>query len=265
MATHLSTEPDKYRASFHFSSKTARIMKVFTACKLTHTLQTYLGMVVDNGTPQHRLYPSMPTSLLHGERLQVSFEGSRSDSEEAFVLVFASCVLECRLPQFRDGYNASQIEHVNANIHACCNHRIDTAFMKGNMISLLRLDLEQAAAVVISAVRNDRTIANRSEMVRALLKEIDANVFSRSCMWLEDSQSSSMTAVHERKFSNLVAFVRRVIQGKYSVRMGNINDWSSLLPFLIRIRRCSPRSRCVFIPEWIFREANATPPPDFCT
>ena len=239
-------------------------MKVFTACKLTYTLQTHLGMVVDNGGPQDRLYPCIPSSFVHGERLQVSFEGSSLASEEALVLLFTSCVLECRLPQFRNRYNTSQIEHVNANIHACCNHRIGTAFIKGNIISLLRLDLEQATAVVISAIRNDSTIANRSETVRALLKEVDANVFSSSCMWLEDSQSSSMTAIHERKFSNLVACVRRVIQGKYSVRMGDINDWSSLLPFLIRIRRCSPRSRCIFIPEWIFREANAIPTPEFC-
>ncbi|KAL9101177.1 MAG: hypothetical protein Q9163_003536 [Psora crenata] len=74
-----------------------------------------------------------------------------------------------------------------------------------------------------------------------------------------------MTAIHVRKFSNLVVFVRRVIQGKYSIRTGDINDWSSLLPFLIRIRRCSPCSRCLFIPEWIFREANAIPTPGFCT
>ena len=88
---------------------------------------------------------------------------------------------------------------------------------------------------------------------------------SSSCMWLEDSQSSSMTAVRERKFSNLFACVRRVIRGKYSVRMGDINDWSSLHSFLIRIRRCSSRLRCFFIPRWIFREDNAIPTSESCT
>lgn len=240
-------------------------MKVFTACKLTHTLQTYLGMVLDNGRPQHRLYPSIPSSLVHGERVNMSSEESSSDSEEALLLLFTSCVLGCRLPHFRNRCNTSQVERVNANIHACCNHRIGTAFMKSNITSLLRLDLEQAAAVVLSAVRNDGTVANRFEIVRALLNEIDADVLIRSCMWLEDSQLSSTTAMHECKFSNLVAFIRRVIQGKHSVEMGDINDWSCLLPFLIRTRRCSPRSRCLFIPEWIFREANAIPTPEFCT
>ena len=84
-------------------------------------------------------------------------------------------------------------------------------------------------------------------------------------MGLEDSRSSSMTTVRERKFSNLFAWVRRVIQGKYSVRMGDINDWSSLFPFLIRIRRYSPRSRCFLIPGRIFREANGIPRSESCT
>lgn len=255
---------DKYRTSFIFLVKTAEVMKIFTACKLTHTLQTHLGMVVYNGEPRQRSYPRTPSFLAHGERVKLSSKNSTSISEETLVSLFTSCVLECRLPQFRNRYKTSQVERIHFNIHACRNHRIGTAFMKSNITSLRRLDLEQAAAVVISAVGNDGTIANRSEMVRALLNEIDANVFSRSCMWLEDSQSSSTTAVHECKFSNLVTFVRRVIQGKHSVEMGDIDDWSSLLPFLIRIRRCSPRSRCLFIPEWIFREADSTPPPEFC-
>ena len=243
-------------------------MKVFTAYKLTHTLQTHLGMVVNDGAPRDREYPHIMEILFHqpyDESLQGSSEGSRSASEEALVPLFSSCVLDYSLPLSVEGYNVSTMKCINANIYACCNSQIDLAFMKGNISLLLRLDLEQAAAVVICAVRNDSTIANRSDIVRALLNEIDTNVLSRSCMWLEESQSSSMTAIQKCKFSNLVAFVRRVVEDKHSVEMGDINDWSSLLPFLVRIRRCSPRSRCIFIPEWIFHEANAIPAPEFRT
>lgn len=238
-------------------------MKVFTACKLTHTLQTYLGMVVGNGRPQRRSYPYIPSHLLHREKVET--QESSSVCGEALVLLFTSCVLEFLLARFTNRYCISQVERVNANIHACCNYEVDIRFMEMNITSLQRLDLEQAAAVVISVVRNDRRIENRFETVRALLNEIDANVFSRSCMWLEKSQSSSRMADNECKFFDLVVFVECVTRNKYSVEMSDIDDWSSLLPFLIRIRRCSPPSRCLFIPEWIFREANATPPPKFCT
>ena len=45
--------------------------------------------------------------------------------------------------------------------------------------------------------------------------------------------------------------------------VGEIHDWSSLIRLLLRIRRCSPQSRCLIIPEWVFCEANAAPPSEF--
>ena len=240
-------------------------MKLFTACKLTHTLQTYLGMVMYDGEPQQRPYPSIPDFLVDNEQLQSSVKRPCWLSEEVLIFLFTSCVLERCLPQFRKAYNSPEVKRLKANIYGCCDTQIDIAFMKGNMNSLLRLDLEQAAAVVISAIRNDDGIANGSDIVQALLKEIDPTVLTDSCMWLDEySHTNSEKAIQTRKFSHLVTQTRQLIQDKYIVDMSGVRDWTSLIPLLCRIRRCSPRSRCLFIPEWIFREANITPPSEFC-
>lgn len=138
-------------------------MKQFTAYKLTHTLQTYLGMVMNNGEPRFRLDPCIPNYLIDTEEIQVSAKHPSLLSEEALVALFTSCVLDCRLPQFRNP-NDPDVKRLKANIYGCCDTQIDIAFMKSNIGALLRLDLEQAAAVVISAIRNDdgEQIRNRA-------------------------------------------------------------------------------------------------------
>lgn len=270
-------------------------MKVFTPCKLTHTLQTYLGMVMNNGEPQERSYPCLPDSLIDSEKPQVGAEIPTSLSEEALIFLFTSCVLEGRLPLFSSTHNgprtwkdckdgmkhlfqnhasqlqkqhtlriqADHVKHLKANIYACCDTRIDVAFMKSNIDMLLRLDLEQAAAVVISAIKNDDGIANRSEIVRSLVSEVHPRILIDSCMWLEDSHTNSAKEIQRQKFNHLVTQTKQILQEKHKIDMSGIHDWQSLLPFLLRIRRCSPRSRCLFIPEWIFCEANTTPPSEF--
>lgn len=90
------------------------------------------------------------------------------------------------------------------HIYGCCNAQIDIDFMKRFIDSLLRLDLEQAAADVISAIRNDDTIATRSEIMQSLLKETDPKVLTHSCMWLEYWHADSAKAIQKRKFSHIV-------------------------------------------------------------
>ena len=52
-------------------------------------------------------------------------------------------------------------------------------------MSLQCLDLEQAAAVVISAIRNDATIAVRGKILESLIKELDETMLVKSCIWLD--------------------------------------------------------------------------------
>ncbi|KAM0794008.1 hypothetical protein BDR22DRAFT_968030 [Usnea florida] len=238
-------------------------MKVFTPCKLTHTLQTYLGMVVGDGKPQQRSYPSMPKYLTDKESGEELTRSPNSFSEKDLLSLFTSCVLECRLPQVQNTQHGPGMNRLRSNIYSCCDTRLDIAFMKKNIDLLQRLDLEQAAAVVISAIGNDHGIANRSEIVQSLLQEIEPKVLRDSCMWTEDSDLNTAKVIQTLKFSRMVKQVRHILQDKYAIQLGKIHDWTALIPFLLRIRRCSPRSRCLFVPEWIFREANTTPPPEF--
>ena len=175
-------------------------MKVFTPCKLTHTLQTYLGMVVGDGKPQQRSYPSMPDYLTNKESLEKSIRSPSSLSEKDLLSLFTSCVLACRLPQFSNTQHGPGMNRLRSNIYSCCDTRIDIAFMKKNIDLLRRLDLEQAAAVVISAIGNDKSIANRSEIVQSLLQEIEPKVFSDSCMWMEDSDLNTVKVIQTLKF-----------------------------------------------------------------
>ena len=61
--------------------------------------------------------------------------------------------------KFCNPHSDLDVDRFKAKIDGCCDAQIDIDFMKRIIDSLLRLDLEQAAAVVISAIRNDDAIA----------------------------------------------------------------------------------------------------------
>ncbi|KAK3176713.1 hypothetical protein OEA41_008038 [Lepraria neglecta] len=155
-------------------------MKVFATCKLTHTLQTYLGMVSYGGEPMQRLYHTMPRYLVDSEEAVVKKNSPYWHSDEERVFLFTMCVPESRLPRFRSPGVEDDTLRMQFNIAACCNLWIDVNFMKEKIMSLQRLDLEQAAAIVISAIRNDATLAARGKIVESLIKELDETMLVKS-------------------------------------------------------------------------------------
>ncbi|KAL8786132.1 MAG: hypothetical protein Q9195_008336 [Heterodermia aff. obscurata] len=248
-------------------------MKVFDSNKLTHTLQTWSGMVLNHGQPQQRFTTSLPRNLVVSDRPAVlaSLLGLLSDEELSSI--FIPCVLQGRIPKFKKTgkpiENASA-RRFNSNIHACCDSGIDVDFMKRNVRALNRLDLEQAAAVVISSIRNDVRIANRGDIITALIKELDTELIAESCMWLESHQRDGGVAVQEAKFARLVDMVGGMLresqnstQSPENGSLSHVKDWASLMPLLLRIRRKSPQFRCLFIPRWIFDAADVEPPSQF--
>ena len=160
-------------------------MKVFDSNKLTATLQTWCGMVLNQGLPQQRPTSSIPQNLVDSSlpTVRVSLLGQLSDEE--LLPLFIPCILQGRVPQFRKiskpGENVSA-QRFNSNVLACCDSGIDVNFMKRNVIALNRLDLEQAAAVVITSIRNDVRITNRRDIVSALVEELDSDLIAESCM-----------------------------------------------------------------------------------
>ncbi len=192
-------------------------------------------------------------------------------SEEVLGFVFATCVLECRLPHCQNPRKPGAGDRtIQSNISACCNLEIGLDFMKKNIKALNRLDLEQAAAIVISAVRNDDKIANRAETIPALVNALDHTLLTQSCMWLEADQWSPGAEVEEAKLAGVVGLLRRMLRKRsVSTESSDVSitrdicDWSVLLPLLLCVRRCSPRRRCLFVPQWIFNSAGVEPPPEF--
>lgn len=211
-------------------------MKIFATEKLTHTLQTWVGMVRDNGRPQQRPWSDLPNYLLNNESLSVKAKAVDPLSEKAFVLLFTSCVLECRLPQFNDPrffiwQDRSEfdrdIARLKSNIHACCDFDVGIAFMKRNIRALQRLDLEQAAAIVISAIRNDASITNRMEIVSVLIQELDLRILTQSCMWLERRDLGTEDTVDEAKLSRLVNLFLRYLDKHNLIGSRDISDLGS--------------------------------------
>ena len=245
-------------------------MKLFASCKLTHTLQTRLGMVVDNGAPAQRPYHTLPRYLVDGEEVNVQNNRPYWLSDEESVRLYTQCVLECRLPRFLNTHLGDDARRLPANIAACCNRKIDAGFMKHKIATLQRMDLEQAAAVVMSAVQNDSTNAVRAEIVEVLIQGLDMTLFVKSCMWLETYQRHPTATLDNLKFARLVLSTQRLVlreedltNPKYVGGFDHITDWPSILPLLLRIRRTSPKTRALFIPEWMFVEAGIAVPAEF--
>ena len=248
-------------------------MKVFDSNKLTHTLQTWCGMVLGQGLPQRRPTTRLPQTFLLSNHpgVQASLLALLSDEEIWFL--FIPCVLQGRIQKFlktdkRD--EDAKAQRFNSNVYACCDSGIDVDFMKRNVRALNRLDLEQAAAVVITSIRNDVRITNRGDIVAALIKELDTELITESCMWLESHQRNPGATVQEAKFARLVDMVGGMLgESQNSTEksendiLSHVEDWASLVPLLLRVRRKSPQSRCLFIPQWIFEAADVKPPSQF--
>lgn len=137
------------------------------------------------------------------------------------------------------------------------------------MRALNRMDLEQAAAVVLSAIRNDMGISNRREIINTLVQELDPKVITRSCMWLEEYQEEPKATQEDVKLFKVLNTLDRMLREQCDAILssddgdeGSVKDWGSLLPLLLRVRRCKPsQQRCLFIPRWIFDAAEMKPPP----
>ncbi|KAL9608123.1 MAG: hypothetical protein Q9167_007030 [Letrouitia subvulpina] len=230
--------------------------------KLTHTLQTWLGMVQCNGAARERLLPSVPASLYKTVHLSAARRGFSAPLKKDVTAAFADCVVGKQLESLHRGAHDSHLRF-DANVFACCNKNIDIYFMKRNITALKRLDLEQAAAVVVSSINNDANLPDRASIIHALVLELDQLLMS--CMWLEVEDQGDEDNAGGDKFSRLARFTKWKLQTKHNVSLEALNDWGPFVRLLLRIRRCRPdaRDRCLFIPQWVFEAARIDPPPEY--
>lgn len=234
------------------------------APKLSHTIQTVVGMVIFGGTALQRPFTDIWS---YKQRLDDSliylYKGAAPvwSSESATYDLFAKCVLEYRMPNFAKHHGDWVVKRLRHNILACRDANHDINFMKISIASLRRVDLEQSAAIILSAIVNDATIPMREEIVHSLIEAIDPFTLIGSCMWITPAEG---VETQGSKFLRLVALAKRIMSKK-DINIGEPTDWASLLPTLLRIRRIRPsdKTRCLFIPQWIFDAANVDPPPDY--
>lgn len=252
--------------------------------KLTYTLQDSRGVILNKGQPQERPVVTKFPVILNINRLKSVRVSSVNRIPDKYIArVFAECIRQHRLPELEVsilGYRLPWIEfsdnrksevkslarHLKSNLMACCLPEIDLHFMRRHMKALNRMDLEQAAAVVLSAIRNDLGIPNRRETIDSLVRELDPKIITWSCMWLEDNDREPRTNIEKVKktLDRILMEQPKAIKSSDDSGKGYFKDWKSLLPLLLRIRR-SGRSqrRCLFIPRWIFDVAGMRPPPQY--
>ena len=228
----------------------------FPLCRLPYTLQTSFGMVTADGKPQRRRVPVSWCSLedtpdplsqisekeLHRRRRvpDVNIDKFRS--------LFTTYLLGDsdfrRLSPVNDGYNthvaSTALQRLRGNIKACQNHEVNAAFMKRYMHTKKRIDLEQAAAIVISAVRNEPKLDedDRATMTKALLQGLEDDLITKSCMWLESFDRPGMSD-EESMFTGFAKKLEYLLARK-QIFIDTPKDWKSLVALLQRIRRCAP-------------------------
>ena len=182
------------------------------APKLSHTIQTTVGMVDYGGAAmQRRYYRWLSGFYQRVENSLICIVKGRApawSSENATYEFFIRCVLENRIPNFVEHHSDYAVIRLRCNILASRNVDVGLDFIKQTIVSRKRLDLEQAAAVIFSAIVNDDTIKLREEIVGSLITSIDHKTLVKSCMWMKPIDKSQP---ENSKLSRLVDLADRII------------------------------------------------------
>lgn len=242
-------------------------------------MPTWLGTVIDNGAPQAREIKSRQTDWVSGsadaEQLVVSGGTPWCASEQVCHRLFIRTLLGTCVPTFAEPHNTPDEKRLLSNITACQDPDVDADYMKRLIAIDKRVDMEQAAAIVLSAIMTDKRLLNRDDMVRSLIDGIDHSTLVHSCMWIGPDISPPWQTCHQRKgpgqdpaskFQRLIMVIHDMLAAQDITVANIVNEWNSLVILLLRIRREDPfsnRTRCLFIPQWMFETAHITVPADY--
>lgn len=237
------------------------------AVQLPHTLQTCVGMVLDNGAPYRRTVPSEVARVARLERVKMAVALPHLDSiplsdnytaPESVVQGAISYITEFGGPVFErpNIYTSSHVKNYAANLSACVTD-VSKEDLKRHIQERTRVDLEQAAAIVMSAFMKCGRVHDATRLVKEL-----GLVMATSCMWLEEgiplSSQRTVFASPEKLAGRLQSSAARI-----GINIPQATNYRELVPLLMRVRRCKPDNRCLDIPEWMFREAGIEPPAHF--
>jgi hypothetical protein len=242
------------------------------AVNLSHTIQTWLGMVVNNGAPHERQLPSRITNLT----TTLNAALSRTDNSSLGSAFEVKSPNDLSRPDSCDGYISKAVGYLqNPRAFGTCNPEdyrlrnqkkfaanltaltsdVDKEDLKMYIRTRTRFDLEQAAAIVVSAFMSHGRI---HEAVR-LVKELDTMLLT-TCMWIELHALLPSESV-SHKLENLGKKLRQTRENQVPLAQ-TIHD---LVPLLIHVRRSKPDNRCLHIPQWMFDETGIDPPAHYKT
>ncbi|KAF2685201.1 hypothetical protein K458DRAFT_388091 [Lentithecium fluviatile CBS 122367] len=237
--------------------------------QLPHTLQTYVGMVLGDGAPQQRRIPDDIADLepLDRTKIAIALPLSESYSTPASYMpspaitehaaAYLSSLSATRPSQKTVGpYIDDRVTRCAANLRACVS-KVGKEDLKLWMQTRTRFDLEQGAAIVIAAFMDEGRVADAVRLVREL-----GTVLATSCMWMEKDVP---LAVQQPVSPSPVKLGRKLqlSAAKQGLTIPLATDYKTLVPLLMRVRRCKPDNRCLHVPSWMFAEADIAPPAHF--
>ncbi|KAJ3336806.1 hypothetical protein HDU93_002120 [Gonapodya sp. JEL0774] len=254
---------------------------------LIPSLQTWVGMVMANGAPSRRSNPvqtdmatPLPVSVDRNTAIcdltqdTVASAGIPSTSPSMLKTLTASgisavstCIAGRGLPQnARNDSAASRptesrqigLDDLTANIQASIREDITPSLLKKYINTRKRLDIEQAAALVLSLLGPPS----------AALVEPLRVIFASSNMWLESKDYPPERTLREEVYHRALTVMHGILKG---ARVNEVNLISTtsptfapdILTVLLRVRRIAPlpQTRCLRLPPWLFEFARV-PPPD---
>ncbi|KAJ9150534.1 hypothetical protein NKR19_g5243 [Coniochaeta hoffmannii] len=268
--------------------------------QLPYTLQTWAGMVTNNGLPAAQ-YPNHSTkahqALDEHEPVTLPLVGDSSHGHLRKTMHRLHLTDDWRITSFQDYIetdwfspkhacipqtvtscltascipNKTLIRATSpdkdrfvANVNACRNPKTDIHRLMTLIKNRTRLNLEQAAAAVVSALVNHDRLHDAALLVRELTGVLAASHMSEG--W-EGTDVSRNTLAKSRAEAFAHAAARaQLLCSKAVERRGELvgeppRNYHDFVVLLLRIRsvRPSTKDRCLFIPRWMFEEAGIEP------
>jgi hypothetical protein len=222
-------------------------------------------MVLLNGRPQDRRFPERTPLLAPAIRQSLklptikSFQNMVSYKPSKLTIDTAVTHLQNQSAS-RDhpsgSYGDRKLTMFAANLDAFIAD-VSKDDLKKYIRTRTRFDLEQAAAVVVSAFMKEGRVDDAVCLVKQL-----GTVMATSSMWIDPN---APLATSNGPFVSPGSLARKLQHSAASreVHIPLANNFHQLLLQLMRIRRSKPNDRCLHIPQWLFEETGIEAPDHF--
>jgi hypothetical protein len=119
------------------------------------------------------------------------------------------------------------------------------------------VDLEQAAGLVVSTFFNSHRLEEAVSLSKHLVGVLSSSEMKIGELDLVQQDSDAVSHLIDK------LGVWAVNAGNHSSRLAVSEEAllaKTMVHLLLRVRRCAPRNRCLYIPSWLFEETGMEPP-----